>query len=96
MTLCLIEKAHKKLRNFVESDSYAIEQKADIMVTHFHEQVIAKGKIGGKARAMVVTSSIERAIEYYYAITKCLEKRKSQYKAIVAFSGEKEYKGKTK
>lgn len=88
------KKAQKKLRNFVESDSYAIEQKADIMVTHFHQQVIAKGKIGGKARAMVVTSSIERAIEYYYAITKCLEKRKSQYKAIVAFSGEKEYKGK--
>lgn len=89
------KKAQKKLRNYVESNSYAIEQKADIMVTHFHEQVIAKGKIGGQARAMVVTSSIERAIEYYYAITDCLEKRKSQYKAIVAFSGDKEYKGKT-
>jgi Type I site-specific restriction-modification system, R (restriction) subunit and related helicases len=89
------KKAQKKLRAFVESNSYAIEQKADIMVTHFHEQVLAKGKIGGQARAMVVTSSIERAIEYYYAITKCLEKRKSQYKAIVAFSGDKEYKGKT-
>lgn len=88
------KKAQKKLRNYVESNSYAIEQKADIMVTHFHEQVIAKGKIGGKARAMVVTSSIERAIEYYYAITKYLQKRKSQYKAIVAFSGDKEYKGK--
>ncbi|RKD25235.1 type I restriction enzyme, R subunit [Caminicella sporogenes DSM 14501] len=88
------KKAQKKLKKYVESNSYAIEQKADIMVTHFHEQVIAKGKIGGKARAMVVTSSIERAIDYYYAITKCLEKRKSPYKAIVAFSGEKEYKGK--
>lgn len=89
------KRAQKKLRQYVESNSYAIEQKADIMVTHFHEQVIAKGKIGGKARAMVVTSSIERAIEYYYAITDCLKKRKSQYKAIVAFSGDKEYKGKT-
>jgi type I restriction enzyme R subunit len=89
------KKAQKKLRSYVESNEYAIEQKADIMVTHFHEQVIAKGKIGGQARAMVVTSSIERAIEYYYAINKCLEKRKSQYKAIVAFSGDKEYKGKT-
>lgn len=88
------KKSQKKLRNYVESNSYAIEQKADIMVTHFHEQIIAKGKIGGKARAMVVTSSIERAIEYYYAITKCLKRRKSQYKAIVAFSGDKEYKGK--
>ncbi len=88
------KKAQKKLRTYVESNSYAIEQKADIMVTHFHEQVITKGKIGGQARAMVVTSSIERAIEYYYAINKCLKNRKSQYKAIVAFSGDKEYKGK--
>ena len=88
------KKAQKKLRQYVESNAYAIEQKAEIMVGHFHNQVIAKGKIGGQARAMVVTSGIERAIEYYYAITKCLGKRKSQYKAIVAFSGEKEYKGK--
>lgn len=88
------KKAQKKLRTYVESNSYAIEQKAEIMVNHFHDQVIAKGKIGGKARAMVVTSSIERAIEYYYSINRCLDKRKSQYKALVAFSGEKEYKGK--
>jgi type I restriction enzyme R subunit len=87
------KKAQKKLRKYVESNVYAIEQKAEIMVKHFHEQVIARGKIGGKARAMVVTSSIERAIEYYYAIEKCLKQRKSQYRAIVAFSGEKEYQG---
>lgn len=88
------KKAQKKLRAYVESEPYAIEEKAKIMVNHFHDQVIAKGKIGGKARAMVVTSSIERAIEYYYAINKCLAERKSQFKAIVAFSGEKEYGGK--
>lgn len=86
-------KSQKKLRSYVESNSYAIKEKADIIVTHFHEQVIAKGKIGGQARAMVVTSSIERAIEYYYAITDCLNNMKSQYKAIIAFSGDKEYKG---
>jgi type I restriction enzyme R subunit len=50
--------------------------------------------MGGKARAMVVTASIIRAIEYYQVITKLLEQRKSQYKALVAFSGEKEYEGK--
>ena len=37
------------------------------MVDHFHEQVIARTKIGGKARAMVVTSGIERAIQYKFA-----------------------------
>ncbi len=87
------KRAQKKLRAFVESDEFAIATKADIMVTHFHEQVIAKGKIGGQARAMVVTGSIERAIEYYYAFCRCLEVRKSPYKAIIAFSGEKEYGG---
>lgn len=87
------KRAQKKLRAFVESDSYTIAQKADMMVTHFHEQVISKGKIGGQARAMVVTSSIPRCIEYYYAINKCLAARHSPYKAIVAFSGEHKYQG---
>ena len=86
------KRAQKKLRAFVESDSYTIGQKADMMITHFHEQVISKGKIGGQARAMVVTSSIPRCVEYYYAINKCLAARHSPYKAIVAFSGEHKYK----
>ncbi len=84
------KKAQKKLRAFVENQSFTIAQKADIMVTHFHEQVIAKGKIGGQARAMVITSSIERCIEYYRAINRCLTERHSPYKAIIAFSGEKQ------
>lgn len=88
------KKAQKKLKFYVESESYAIEQKALIMVDHFHNQVIAKGKIGGKAKAMVVTSGIERAIDYYYEISRLLKERKSQFKPIIAFSGEKEYQGK--
>lgn len=43
------KKAEKKLRNFVESHKYTIAKKAAIMVDHFHEQVIEKGKIGGQA-----------------------------------------------
>ena len=85
------KRAQKKLRAFVESDSYTISQKAEMMVEHFHEQVISKGKIGGQARVMVVTSSIPRCIEYYYAINKCLSARHSPYKTIVAFSGEHKY-----
>lgn len=50
-------------------------------------------KIGGKARAMVVTASIPRCVEYYYAINKCLSERHSPYKTIVAFSGEHKYNG---
>lgn len=87
------KRAQKKLRAFVESDSYTISQKAEMMIEHFHEQVISKGKIGGQARAMVVTSSIPRCIEYYYALNKCLAARHSPYKTIVAFSGEHKYQG---
>ena len=87
------KKAQKKLLKFVERDKFPMSVKAEMIVQHFHEQVIAKGKIGGKARAMVVTSSIQSAIDYYYAIKSCLDARKSPYKAIVAFSGDKEYGG---
>ena len=87
------KRAKKKLRRYVESHEHAIRLKAEIMVDHFHEQVIALNKIGGDARAMVVTSGIERAIQYYHAIRDYLTERKSLYKAIVAFSGEHEYGG---
>ena len=87
------KKAKKKLRHYVESHSHAIRLKAEIMVDHFHDHVIAPGKIGGHARAMVVTSGIARAIEYFHAIKAYLVERKSPYQAIVAFSGEHEYNG---
>lgn len=87
------KKAQKKLRAYVESNEFTIAQKAEMMVTHFHEQVIAKHKIDGQARAMVVTSSISRCIEYYYAINKALANRNSPYKTIIAFSGEHKYEG---
>jgi len=88
-----VKKAQKKLRRFVEGHDYAIRLKAEIMVDHFHEQVIAKGKIGGQARAMVVTGSIERAIQYFHAFQAYLAERKRPYRAIVAFSGEHDYGG---
>jgi type I restriction enzyme R subunit len=87
------KKAKKKLRRYVESHDHAIRLKAEIMVDHFHDQVLAAGKIGGQARAIVVTSGIERAIQYYHAFKTYLDERKSPYRAIVAFSGEHEYGG---
>jgi type I restriction enzyme, R subunit len=86
-------RATKKLRRFVESNDHAVRLKAEIMIDHFHEQVIAAGKIGGEARAMVVTSGIERAIQYFQAFSAYLAERKSPYRAIVAFSGEHEFRG---
>jgi type I restriction enzyme, R subunit len=86
-------KANKKLRRYVENNDHAIRLKAEIMVDHFHDHVLALNKIGGKARAMVVTSSIERAIKYHFAISDYLKERKSPSLDIVAFSGEPEYNG---
>ena len=88
------DQAEKKIRWYVESRPETVEKKAAIIVNHFINNVINKGKVGGLARAMVVTSGIERAIDYFYAITKQLENLKSKYRPVVAFSGKKEYHGK--
>jgi type I restriction enzyme R subunit len=87
------KRARKKLRRYVEGHEHAIRLKAEIMVDHFHEQVVGLGKVGGEARAMVVTGGIERAIQYFHAIRAYLDERKSPYQAIVAFSGDHDYKG---
>ena len=87
------KRAGKKLRRYVEDNDHAIRLKAEIMVDHFHEQVTGLHKIGGLARAMVVTSSIQRALSYFYAIRDYLAERKSPYRAIAAFSGEHEHDG---
>ena len=87
------KRATKKLRRYVESNDHAIRTKAEIMVDHFHERVLALNKIGGQARAMIVTSGIDRAIQYFHAISAYLIERKSPYRAIVAFSSEHEFRG---
>ncbi|MDW2931625.1 hypothetical protein R7008_03620 [Mesomycoplasma ovipneumoniae] len=44
---------------------------------------------------MIVTQGILRAIEYYHKVSDLLKNSNTGYEALVAFSGEKEYKGKT-
>ena len=86
-------RAQKKLRKYVEGHEHAIRLKAEIVVDHFHEQVLAPGKIGRQARVMLVTGSVERTIQYFYAVSAYLAERKSPYKAIIAFSDDHEYGG---
>ncbi len=86
------KRSTKKIRKFVEGHKDVIKDKAQIMVEHFH--TCTAHKLKGKARAMIVTASIERAIDYYYIISKLLEERNSPYKPIIAFSGSKTYGGK--
>jgi type I restriction enzyme R subunit len=65
------KKAARKIKTYVEGQAFPIRQKADEMVKHFIHN--SSNKIGGKAKAMVVTSSIMRAIEYYHAIKDILK-----------------------
>lgn len=85
------KRSQTKIHAYVEAQPQTIEKKAEIIVDHFCKKVFMK--IGGKARAMVITSSIERAIEFFKVITRMLDERHSPYKAIVAFT-DKEINGK--
>ena len=87
------KKAQKRIRAFVEGSKLTIERKAAVVVDHFHRAVAHR--IGGEARAMVVTDNIACALEWHAAIVAQLRARRSPYKAIVAFSGEKEFGGRT-
>lgn len=84
------KKAQKKIRNYVEGQEFPIREKAEVMVNHFLANTV--NKINGKAKAMIITQSILRAIEYYYIVSELLKNSKTGYEALVAFSGEKEYK----
>ena len=81
------KRAMKRLHKLVESNPRTIAKKAEIIVDHFLHTVIGGRKIGGKARAMVVTADIQRCIEYFRAIKNHLAAGKSKYKCIIAFSG---------
>lgn len=81
-------KAQKKLKAYVESHEHAIKKKAILIVEHFMENVIRKKRMGGFAKAMLVTSSRANAVKYKKAFDDYLHKINSPYKAIVAFSGE--------
>lgn len=82
-------KAQKKLRAYVEGHKETIAVKADIMVSHFMEQVVAAKKLKGKAKGMVVTRNIETAIRYFFAIRDALKASNVNFKAVIAFSGKK-------
>lgn len=86
-----VKQAQRRLRSYVEGHEFAIAQKARMMIDHFHYDV--RHLIHGEAKAMVVTKSILSAIKYKHAFDEYLKEINSPYKAIVAFSGKKSYKG---
>lgn len=87
------KKAQKKLRAYVERSQQTIDTKAEIMLDHFIDHVVNTKKLRGKGKAMVVTQNIETAIRYFRSINRLLADRGNPFKAIIAFSGEKEVDG---
>ena len=89
------KRAQRRLRRYVEGHEYAVRRKAEIIVDHFHEAVFRPQKIGGQARAMVVTDGVDRAIEYHHAISAYIKQNGYPYRSIIAFSGERQHRGET-
>ena len=84
------KKARVKLNQWVRLHDYNIAQKVQVIVEHFKDRVC--GLLGGRAKAMVVTSSRKEAVRYKLGIDKyIIEKGYKNIHAMVAFSGEVEF-----
>lgn len=80
-------KARQAIARFVSLHPHNLAQKAEIIVEHFRNHTASK--IGGKAKAMVVTSSRLHAVRYKQAIDRYIAaKGYSDIAALVAFSGK--------
>ena len=80
------KKAARALAKFMSLHAYNLEQKTEVMVEHFRTKV--RGHLGGKAKAMVVTSSRLHAVRYMTAFQRYLTDHKIEdIRALVAFSG---------
>jgi type I restriction enzyme R subunit len=80
------KKAARALARILTLHPHNLSSKTEVMVEHFRTHV--KHKIGGRAKAMVVTDSRLHAVRYKQAFDKYLkEKGYSDIKTLVAFSG---------
>ncbi len=80
-------KAAKALARFLNLHPTNLRQKVEVIVEHF--RAFTRHKIGGRAKAMVVTGSRLHAVRYKLAFDAyCKEKGYTDIKSLVAFSGE--------
>ena len=78
-------KARRLLLEYVDQHAFAIKCKAHIIVDHFTRKTAHK--IGGQAKAMVVTHSRAHAVLYQQAIDEVLREQNLPFGVLVAFSG---------
>jgi len=81
------KKAARAIARFLSLHPYNLTQKTEVIIEHFR-QVVAQ-RIGGKAKAMVVTSSRLHAVRYYFEFQRYIKDNNYDYiKPLVAFSGK--------
>ena len=79
------KKAAKALSRFMRLHPHNIGQKTEVMVEHF--QQFTRHKIGGHAKAMVVTGSRMEAVRYKQGFDRYIAEKGYPIKSLVAFSG---------
>ena len=80
------KEATKQLARFMSLHPHNVAQKTEVMVEHFRSKV--RGKIGGRAKAMLVTSSRLHAVRYRQAFDRYIkDKGYADIGVLVAFSG---------
>lgn len=79
------KKAAKALARFLRLHPHNIAQKTEVMVEHFH--AVTFHKIGGRAKAMVVTGSRLEAVRYKQSFDRYIAEKRYPIKSLVAFSG---------
>ena len=79
------KKAARALARFMSLHPHNIAQKTEVMVEHF--QAVTRHKIGGRAKAMVVTGSRLEAVRYKQNFDRYIQEKGYAIKSLVAFSG---------
>ncbi len=79
------KKAARALARFMRLHPHNIAQKTEVMVEHF--QAVTRHKIGGRAKAMVVTGSRLEAVRYKQSFDRYIQEKGYAIKTLVAFSG---------
>jgi type I restriction enzyme R subunit len=79
------KQAARALARFLRLHPHNIAQKTEVMVEHF--QAVTRHKIGGRAKAMVVTGSRLEAVRYKQSFDRYIKEKGYAIKALVAFSG---------
>jgi type I restriction enzyme R subunit len=78
-------KARRAIARFVTLHEHNIAQRAEIIVEHFRQHVAHK--VGGRAKAMVVTSSRAHAVRLFRGLRRYVDDHGHDLGVLVAFSG---------